>query len=132
ADGTPAVLVNYDVQATNGTLTVEKRSLVMSAADKSMVYGAAIQPFPGSISGVQNSDPVTLSFTSGVDQSTGIGTYAIVPHADGRSEERREGKEYGTNGTLTVEKKPLVISADDKSKLYGASNPAFSGSDSGG
>src|SRR5436305_5533786 len=80
---TDAVLANYNVQPTNGTLTITKRALTIAAADKSKVYGDANPTFTGQISGVQNGDAVTLSFTSIADATTGIGDYAIVPHANG-------------------------------------------------
>ena len=55
------MLANYDLQPTNGTLTVTRRTLTILAADKSKVYGEDNPAFTGSITGVQNGDAVTLS-----------------------------------------------------------------------
>jgi hypothetical protein len=131
ADATDAVLANYTVDATNGTLTVTKRTLTISAADKSKLYGADNPTFTGSISGVQNGDGVSLSFSSAANASSGVGDYAIVPHADATDAVMANYTVDASNGTLTVTKRTLAISAADKSKLYGAANPTFTGSISG-
>src|SRR3989442_10800247 len=116
-DGSSAVLANYSVAATNGTLSVTPRTLTISAADKSKVYGDANPTFTGSISGIQNSDPITESFTTSADQTSGVGGYAIVPHADGTGGVLANFNVLETNGTLTVTKRDLLISAADKSKV---------------
>src|SRR5207253_38444 len=131
ANGTDAVLANYDVQPTNGSLSVTKRALVISAADKTKVYGDANPTFTGSISGVQNGDAVTLSFSTGADATSGVGSYAIVPHANGTDAVLANYDVQPTNGSLSVTKRALVISAADKTKVYGDANPTFTGSISG-
>jgi MBG domain (YGX type) len=128
AEGTPAVLANYDVQPTNGTLTINKRPLPIAADAKSKLYGAGNPAFTGSISGVQNSDAVTVGFTSAADEATGIGTYAIVPHAEGTPAVLANYDVQPTNGTLTINPAPLSATADDKSKVYGDANPTLTGS----
>src|SRR5438067_9039939 len=95
---------------------------------KSVVYGYANPTFTGSISGVQNGDAVTLSFSTGADATSGVGSYAIVPHANGTDAVLANYQTPAiTNGTLTVTKAPLSASAADKSKLHGAANPALTG-----
>src|SRR5205085_1038673 len=131
ADATAAVLANYSVIATNGTLTITKRDLLISAADKTKLYGAGNPTLTGSISGVQNSDPVSESFTTVADAASGIGDYAIVPHADATAAVLANYSVIATNGTLTITKRDLLISAADKTKLYGAGNPTLTGSISG-
>src|SRR5204863_6239613 len=119
---TAAAFANYTVIESSRTLISSKRDLLISAADKTKVYGAGNPTFTGSISGVQNSDPISESFTTSADASSGIGDYAIVPHADARSEERRVGKESATRGTPTHTKRELLISAEDKTRVEGARN----------
>src|SRR5436305_5455331 len=91
------------------------------------VYGDANPTFTGQISGVQNGDAVTLSFTSIADATTGIGDYAIVPHANGTDAVLANYNVQPTNGTLTITKRALTIAAADKSKVYGDANPTFTG-----
>src|SRR5947208_14319103 len=89
------------VIATNGTLTITKRDLLISAADKTKVYGAGNPTFTGSIRGGQNSDPISASFTTSADASSGIGDYAIVPHADATAPVLGNYTGIATSGTLT-------------------------------
>ena len=131
ADGDEAVLANYTVHATNGTLTVTQRELVITAANKSKVYGAGNPPLTGSMVGVQIGDAVTLSVSTQADVRSGVGSYPIVPQAMGTDAVLANYKVEATNGTLTVTARDLVITADDKLKVYGAANPPFTGSITG-
>src|SRR5438309_2181615 len=125
ANGTDAVLANYDVQPTNGSLSVTKRALVISEADKTKVYGDANPTFTGSISGVQNGDAVTLSFTTGADASSGVGSYAIVPHANGTDAVLANYDVQPTNGSLSVRSEERRVGKECKTRVYGDANPTF-------
>src|SRR6185437_10017683 len=94
-------------------------------------YGDANPTFTGSISGVQNSDPVTLTFTTVADETSGVGSYAIVPHATATAAVLANYTVSSTNGSLSVTARTLTISAADKTKVYGDANPTFTGSISG-
>src|SRR6185437_14654052 len=131
ANATDAVLANYAVDASNGTLTVTKRTLTIASADKSKVYGDANPVFTGTMSGVQNGDPIALSFSSPADETSGVGGYAIVPHANASDAVLANYMVDASDGTLTVTKRTLTITAADKSKVYGDANPVFTGSISG-
>src|SRR5438067_12215394 len=95
---------------------------------KSVVYGYANPTFTGSISGVQNGDAVTLSFSTGADATSGVGSYAIVPHANGTDAVLEIGRASCREGAQTAVKRALVISAADKTKVYGDANPSFTSS----
>src|SRR5437660_5847671 len=86
------------------------------------IYGDANPSFTGAISGVQNGDAVTLSFSTGADATSGVGSYAIVPHANGTDAVLANYDVQPTNGSLSVTKRALVISAADKTKVYGDAN----------
>ena len=58
---TGANLANYTVVYVNGTLTVGKASLMVTAGNASRAYGAANPAFTASAGGEQNGD--TFSFT---------------------------------------------------------------------
>ena len=132
ANGGEAVLANYDVEAANGTLTVSKAPLSASAADKTKVYGDANPVFTGSLTGVQNSDPVTLSFTAGATAASSVGSYDIMPVVNATPGVLSNYEVPAlTNGTLTVTQAPLSAMAADKTKVYGDANPSFTGTLSG-
>ncbi len=123
--GDDAVLANYDITLVNGTLAVTPRDLVIKADDQSKVYGDANPTLTGSMIGVQNSDAITLGLTTSATEKSGVGGYAIVPTADGADTVLANYTVKATNGTLTVGKAPLSVTADDSSKVYGSPNPAF-------
>ncbi len=101
------------------TATVSRRDLLISAENKSKVYGAAIPSFTGAIDGTQTGDAITLNFTTAADETSGVGTYAIVPQANAEAGVLDNYTVIPTNGTLTVTKAPLTITADDATKTYG-------------
>ena len=124
--------VNYNVTHVKGTLTVNQASLTVTADNKSKVYGAAdpALTFTPSgvlyygdayalITGVSLSTPTDGAATAGVHDITISGGTAdnyIVTHV---------------KGALTVAKAELTVTADSKSKVYGASEPTLSYTASG-
>src|SRR5207249_3906102 len=111
---------------TNGTLTIEKIALSITADNKSKNYGETFTGFTATITGAVNGDSFTVPMSStGAATSAGFGTYPITI-----------GTVTGTNlanynlttndGTLTVAKIALSITADDKSKNYGETFTGFS------
>src|SRR5437660_2540530 len=131
ANGTDAVLANYDVQPTNGSLSVTKRALVISAADKTKVYGDANPTFTGSISDGQSGRAVSRSVSTGAAATSGVGSYAIVPHANGTDAVLANYDVQPTNGEQPLKSRQLAISSADNTKVYGNANPTFTGSISG-
>src|SRR5207248_10051834 len=122
---------HYDVQPTNGSLSVTKRALVISAADKTKVYGDANPTFTGSTSGVPHSLHDALPISTGADATSGVGSYAIVPHANGTDAVLANYDVQPTKRLLSGTSTALEISAADKTKVYGDANPTFTGSISG-
>src|SRR5207247_945615 len=107
-------------------------ALTITADDKSKVYGAALPALTASYSGFVNGDiasslttPVTLATTA--TPASPVGTYPIT--ASGAA-----SPNYTisfVSGTLTVTPAALSITADDKSKVYGAALPVLTASYSG-
>src|SRR5207244_2224186 len=124
-----AVDANYTISFVAGTLTVTPAALTITADDKSKVYGAALPALTASYSGFVNGDtvsdldtPVSLSTTA--TAASAVGTYPIV--ASGASDAN-----YTVSfvpGTLTVTPAALTVTADNKSKVYGAGLPALTAS----
>jgi hypothetical protein len=123
---TGANLSNYNVVYVNGTLTIGKAGLTVTAADANRTYGAANPVFTASASGAVNGDTFTFTETTTAVQSSPIGTYPIVPVATGAT----LGNYNVTyvNGTLTVGQARLTVTAADATRIYGSPNPVFTAS----
>ena len=99
----PSVPANYNVSATNGTLTVTKAPITIKANDASREYGEPNPNFTGSIvSGLKNSDALSVSASSQATAASDVGTYDIVPSLSGAKAGNYEVT--AQNGTLTVTK----------------------------
>ena len=115
---------NYDITTVNGTLTVTKATLTVTAKNKAKVYGET-DPVPDyTASGtLYYTDTysvitgVTLNTTTGAAAT--FGTHTIT--ATGGS-----AVNYNVtlvNGTLTVSKADLTVTANNKAKVYGTTDP---------
>src|SRR5206468_8625458 len=117
---------NTSIFPTNdGTLTVSKIALSITADNKTKNYGETFTAFTATITGAVNGDSFTVPMSSpGADASAGFGTYPI---AIGTVTGANLGNYTLTtqNGTLTVSKIALTISADNKTKNYGETFTGF-------
>src|SRR6185436_19407536 len=124
AAGPGASLANYDVKLVDGTLTVTKAPLTVKADDQSKTYGDANPALTGTVTGAKNGDNLIDSYTTGADDASGVGTYAITTHvAAGPGASLANYDVKLVDGTLTVSKAPLTVKADDQTKTYGDPNP---------
>src|SRR5205814_1284888 len=118
---------NYTISYANGSLTVTPAVLTVTADDQTKAYGAANPPLTVRYSGFVNGDtaaslttPPTVSTTA--TTASGVGTYSIT--ASGAVAGGNYTISYA-NGSLTVTPALLTVTADDKTKAYGAANPAL-------
>jgi hypothetical protein len=72
-------LTNYSVTINNGALTVTPATLTVTADDQFRVYGSANPTLTGTVTGVQNSDGITASYSTVADTSSSVGNYSIIP-----------------------------------------------------
>ena len=118
--------------AANFTQTVVQAPLMVTADDENKVYGAPMPAFTASFSGFvlgQDSSMLggTLTFTTPATATSQVGTDPIAPAG-------LTSPNYAITfvpGTLTITAAPLIINADNKSKVYGASLPVLTASYSG-
>ena len=128
-------LGNYSVVYVNGTLTVSKATLVVTANSQTVVYGAAIAPYTSTIAGFVNGDTQatamtgTPSFTTTPATPTNAGAYPIAA-ALGTLASGNYAFSF-VPGTLTITKATLTVTAGNASRAYGAANPAFTASATG-
>ena len=119
---------NYSFTTSNGTLTVTKAMLTVKADNQTRTYGAANPTFTYSVSGFVNGDTASViggapALSTSATTSSAVGTYAITASVGSLT-----ATSYSfttSNGTLTINKAALSVKADDKSKVFGASLPAF-------
>ena len=129
---TGGTAANYLISDGTGTLIVFKAPLTVTADDKSKVYGATDPPLTYTPSGtLYYTDTysvisgVSLATTLGVEATAGMHTITVTGGT---------ATNYAitdVNGTLTVSKAPLTVTADDKSKVYGATDPPLTYTPSG-
>jgi hypothetical protein len=117
-------LSNYIISYANGTLTVTKAALTITATNRTKTYGTSLALGTSSFtpSGLVNSDSVssvTLS-SAGAGASAAVASYAITPSAASGSGLANYAISY-VNGMLTVTPKALTITATNRSKTYGSS-----------
>ncbi len=123
---------NYAITFVPGTLTVSPAALTVTANSASRVYGQANPGFSGTITGIQNNDPITVTFTTAATPSSNVGSYGIVPIlADSSTGKLANYTVTSTNGTLTVTPASLTVVPANVSRPFGTPNPALGGTISG-
>lgn len=116
---------NYTVTSTtNGTLTVTKAPLTMTAKNKSITYGNSLPTLEATYMGLKNGETTPAWTTAPIITTTAtagcqVGEYPIsITGAEARNYDLTVN-----GGTLTVNKKALTVTAVDKSRTYGEVNP---------
>src|SRR5207249_11486430 len=117
---------NYAISYGGGTLPVTKACLTVTADDKTKPFGAGIPALTVSYAGFVTGHSRlslggTLSVTTAATAASAVGGYPIT--ATGQTS-GNYAISYG-GGTLTVNKARLTVTTDDKTKTYGAGNPAL-------
>ncbi len=121
---------NYSVTS-SGTLTVNPAPLTAVAASASRAYGDPNPTFTGTITGAKNGDVFTASFTSAATPASPVGTYPIVAVLSGAPSVISNYTVTANSGTLTITPVALSVTAANASRLYGDSNPLFTGTITG-
>ncbi len=119
---------NYNLVLADGRLTVGKATLNVTADDKTKTYGGSDPALSYSVNAAQLKYTDTASVVSGVSLSTTTGA-AATAGAHAISASGGTASNYNlvlADGTLTVGKATLNVTADDKAKTYGGSDPALS------
>ncbi len=123
-----ATAMNYSISFVNGTLKVNQAPLMITADDKTVIYGDAVPEYTPSYEGWKNNDGEEvlsgLTFTCEYAPTSNIGEYPIVPSG---ATATNYAISY-TNGKVTVNQAALTITADDKSMIYGDEHPEFTAS----
>jgi hypothetical protein len=122
--GNGTFLSNYNVTYVNAILTVNPATLTVTGNLQRRPYGTPNPAFDVSITGQENNDQFTVTFTTSVTQSSPVGTYAVVPVLSGP--QLSNYTVVITNGSLQVIPANLFVVANNSTKVYGTPNPVFS------
>jgi hypothetical protein len=118
---------NYSITFSNGTLTVTPFALTVTADNKSRAYGSVNPTFTGTLTGIQNGDNITASYSTVADPASVVGTYSIVPALNDPNSILTNYSVTINNGALTVTAAALSVIADNHSRVYGSANPTLTG-----
>ncbi len=122
--GSLAASSNYDLTYVAGTLSITARPLTVMADDLSRIYGDANPALSYAVGGdgLANGDTLSGALTTAATTVTGVGSYGITQGSLAAS------SNYALSyvaGTLAITARPLTVTADDLSRLYGDANPAL-------
>ena len=124
--GSLALSSNYTFTYVGASLSITQRTLTITANNSGKIYGSANPAMGVTYSGFvngENSNTLTTKpvIVTTATQASAVGTYPIT--ASGAAIPNYQIVYVA--GTLTVNKATLTITAEDKSRLYGMANPAF-------
>ncbi|MFN6945771.1 MAG: MBG domain-containing protein [Cytophagaceae bacterium] len=123
---------NYTLAFEEGVLTVHKALLKIIADDKESTYGDAVPVFTYQFEGFVYNDTeadVSGEAETGVNGGRDAGIYAIAV-SEGTLSSNNYHFEF-ESGSYVIHKALLSVTADDKQRLTGESNPVFTWSASG-
>lgn len=119
---------NYKLAYRAGVLTINKAPLTVVAENVERMYGDSNPAFTRSYFGFKLNDTESSAFSSlpklscAATKTSDAGTYPIT--VTGGTSRNYDIVAY-ENGTLTITKAPLVLSVNNKSRLYYEDNPTF-------
>lgn len=118
---------NYDVRITNNKFTINQAPLTITASSHSITYGDPVPAFSATFDGFVYGETlesigatciVSSDYEAVANRKSG--EFAIVP-----SVTLLNYKVTAVNGTLSVAKMNITLTAEDKSVVYGDATPAL-------
>ncbi|MBR3570583.1 MAG: hypothetical protein IKN96_07290, partial [Oscillibacter sp.] len=114
---TPGDNPNYEVKAVKGKFTISKASVTVTPDAQSKTYGDADPDLTATVEGAVGCD--TINYTLSRAEGENVGKYVVtVTPGDNPNYDVT-----ATNGVFTINKKAVTVTADAKSKVYGADDP---------
>jgi hypothetical protein len=93
---------NYTLFYANGLLTITPATLVVAPSNASRQYGMANPPLTGVITGIQNGDKLTASYSTTATSTSPVGTYPITATLNDPNHKLDNYTVTLNQGTLTV------------------------------
>ncbi len=129
-----AVDADYTISYVSGTLSVTPASLTITADNKTKLYGAALPTLTASYTGFVNSDTAANLTTQAALSTTATAASHVSGNPYTITASGAVDADYTisyVSGTLSVTPASLTITADNKTKLYGAALPTLTASYTG-
>ena len=122
---------NYTFESVPGTLTVRKATVTVSAKDLSVTFWDPVPQYAAAFDGFLGDDTASAvsgsaEFSCAYAQGKDVGGYDIVvSQVSGLESVNYEFVASPTPGKLTVNRRPVTVTADNQSKPYGALDPTL-------
>ena len=118
----------YNLTFNSGTLTVTQAIINVTPDNKTRVYGSSNPSFTYTYTGFLNSDTSSIisgspSISTSATIISNCGTYDIIPTITSLLSTNYTFS--SVNGTLTVTQAIINVTPDNKTRVYGSSNPSF-------
>jgi len=112
---------NYAITSVNSALTISQRPITITAAAKSKVYGEADPALTYTVTSgnVVEGDTLLGSLTRAAGNTVGLYTISAAALAN------TNYAITAVNSALTINQRPITITADAKTKVYGEVDPAL-------
>ena len=126
--GPAGVLSNYAITYNTASFTITPAPLTITADAQTKVYGQADPTLTYQVTGLQNGDAAGSALSGGLVRAAGEtvagGPYSITIGTLTANANYTIGF---TDNVLTITPAPLSVTANSKSKTYGAPNPTLDG-----
>src|SRR5207248_1289561 len=109
------------------TLTVSDAVLTNKINNFTRTYGDANPLLTGRITGIQNGDNITASYTTVATAGSTVGIYPIKATLIDPDRKLSDYNLIVQDGTLTITRAALTVTADDKARMFAADNPPLTG-----
>jgi YD repeat-containing protein len=119
---------NYLPATTSVLIDVNHAPLTLRIDNQSKLYGAVVPTLTGTLTGVVNGDSITPQYATTATTASVVGTYPITGQLTDPNNRLRNYDVTIVPAILTVNKAPLVISADAVTKQYSDPLPQLTAS----
>ncbi len=103
---TPTDLADYTTATKTVSINVTQATLTVAANNFTRLYGTPNPTFTGSVTGAQNGDTFTESFSNSATTLSTVGQYPIIPSVAGTN--LADYIQVVQNGTLSITKAPAL------------------------
>ncbi len=122
--GTLAASSNYALTFVDGVLSITPRAITVTANNQSRIYGNANPLLTYTLGGLGlvNGDQLTGALATAAGATTGVGNVAITQGSLAAS------ANYAltfVDGVLSITPRPITVTADNTSRIYGDANPGL-------
>lgn len=123
---------NYVFTYVDGSIAISKASLAVFAPSPTLTYGDSVPVLTPGISGFVLAQNASVLSTQPACSTTYLQGAPVAIYSTSCSGGASPNYNFTyTGGNITVGKKELTVTADNKTRIYGASNPALTASISG-